>query len=194
MTYDKCYMFHSITHDIIKYDFNRAILTFDDALFSQYYYWDLIESFDSKKILFIPTNAIRLIDECRPRFKDTPEKFVDCKKAMADWKNYNFKDNYMTLGELKFLKDNYNVTIGCHSHDHFKIKPYKHSIIEHISYIKKDINLMFEWFDLHLNIKPTYFCYPYNKLDIYLYKILKDEGITKFYGEERIDADDVFKG
>jgi hypothetical protein len=185
----KYFTVHSVCEDLFKLELNDYILTFDDGLFSQYFYWEYIHRIAPNSILFIPTRAIMLSNFIRPRYYGEFIKFRDCFQAMRRWKQCNLHDDYMTLGEIKFLIENYNVRIGGHGHRHLEPMLYKDSLVDSIKIMKEDIDQMFNWFKIHLSITPTEFCFPFNKEDSYLKRILEDKGITQFYGKERTEIE-----
>lgn len=188
----KYFTVHSVCEDLFKLNLSDYILTFDDGLFSQYFYWDLIyNNVSSSSVLFIPTRAIILSNFTRPRFSGRFIKFRDCFQAMKRWKQCNMHDDYMTLGEIKFMIENYNVKIGGHGHRHLEPMIYKNSLVDSVKIMKEDIDQMFNWFKAHLSITPVDFCFPFNKEDSFLKMLLKDEGIENFYGEERIEIESL---
>lgn len=189
----KCFTVHSVCEDFFKLDLEGYLLTFDDALYSQYFYWEWINRINVDKILFVPTGAIIISDYVRKRFNSEFVTFKDCFQSLKDWKENGKRDNYMTLGELKYLINFYGVRIGGHSHNHLQLIEYGLPIVDRIRAMKEDVALMFEWFEKHLSYRPVDYCFPFNKDDIYLRQILESEGITKFYGEEREEIETLCK-
>ena len=182
---------HSVCKQFFKFNVEDYILTFDDALFSQYYYWSLIDKINTKKIIFVPTGAIRLIDSCRNYFTESYSRFSDCFQSLEQWKKYDNRVDYMTLGELKYIINNYDVTIGGHSHNH--LSPNKHGwdLFTRVSSMKEDIKNMFDWFKKYLSIRPVDFCFPFNEEDSFLKMLLEQEGVENFYGKERIEIESL---
>lgn len=183
----KYFTVHSVCEDFFKLILKDYTLTFDDALYSQYFYWEEIDKIDCEKILFIPTGAIRLTKDIRERFVGEYVKFDDCFQSLKKWKYFDNRENYMTLGEIKYLIDNYNITIGGHSHNHEHVSSTNSpgDLVDSIKFIMDDIDKMFKWFDLHLSLRPHHFCFPFNERNNYLKILLEKEGITNFYGDER---------
>lgn len=184
----RCFTVHSVCKSLLELNLDIFTITFDDALYSQYFYWEHFKRFKTKKILFIPTGAIRLTDECRPTFSGEYINFPDCYKAMQRWKKNNDRKDYMTLGEIKFLINNSDIRIGGHGHGHYQPDKFGRDLFEISSNIKKDIDLMFGWFDKNLSIRPVDYCYPFNEYNYTLNLLLKDRGIKRFYGPERIET------
>ena len=186
----RCFTIHSVRKGLLELNLSDYILTFDDALFSQYFYWSYFKKFKTKKILFIPTGAIRLTDKRRPMFKEEHCDFPDCYHAMDNWKKQNNLKDYMTLGEIMYLIENdKSIIIGGHSHNHIRPYEYGQGLFEMTSNMKRDADIMIEWFNTYLSIKPMDYCYPFNEEHEMLTLILKDRGIKEFYGSERIDID-----
>lgn len=183
---------HDVCEDLFRLNLNEYILTFDDALYSQFYYWECINKLGNDTILFIPTNAIIISDYVRKRFNSEFIKFKDCYEALDEWKCNNKRNHYMTLGEIKFLIKYYNIRIGGHSHNHMHPRMYGNTLYDRIKFIKNDVKTMFEWFKKHLNIRPVDFCFPFNEEDYFLKIILEEEGITNFYGQERTEIETLW--
>jgi len=162
-------------------------LTFDDGLFSQYFYWDIFKLF-SKKTFFIATNLIS-IDGLgkRKKWKGKMQTFPDCFEALYDYRETGNKENYMRIEELREIIND-GAIIGAHGHNH--IKCYLHE-----NQIRRDIESMLEWFEKYLKIKPTKYAYPHYEDSLILTRILKNEyGFTEFYGKERIEIEQEKKG
>ncbi len=162
-------------------DYRKYNLTFDDGLFSQYFYWPIIRMVDTKKIFFISTNLIGFGDK-RKTFKEGKlPKFPDCFEALADYRETGNRENYMRLEELQEIIND-DAIIGAHGHDHIKF-------FDTFSQLKEDIEKMLEWFDKHLKITPTKFAFPHY-VDIPILKqTLESYGFTEFYGKERIEIE-----
>ena len=53
---------------------------------------------------------------------------------------------------------------------------------------------MVDWFENNLNQRPEHFCFPYNDdLNGIYAAMLKEYGITKLYGSERIAVESLLK-
>jgi hypothetical protein len=152
-------------------------LTFDDGLYSQFYYYDSIKQIKTKKIFFISTNII-----CSGK---QSLDFPTCQKAHEKSFNGNNED-YMTLDQIIFLMNEDDVSIGGHGHFHKNLNQFK-NLNEKINHLKKDTELMLEWFEKNLKFKPNKFCFPYNDDLNGLYKLfLEKYGFEEFYGKERL--------
>jgi hypothetical protein len=168
-------------HEVKKTFFDNEnlknyILTFDDGLYSQFYFYDEIKNIETEKIFFISTNII-----CEGK---QSLNFPTCREAHEKSFSGN-KEDYMTLEQILFLRDEKQVTIGGHGHFHKNLNNFK-NLNEKINYIKKDTELMLEWFEKKLKFVPDKFCFPYNEDLNGLYKIvLKKYGFNDFYGKER---------
>jgi len=171
-------MIHEICEDIFNLPLENYTLTFDDGLYSQYYYYPRFQNILTEKIFFISSNII-----CNGKqSKEFPSCSIAHKKAFS-----GNKEDYMTLDQIKELIKDPLVSIGGHSHSHIRLDNFL-KITEKLSYIKKDTELMIGWFQSNLGFIPTKFCFPYNDEGfngIYK-KVLGQYGFTDFYGRGRI--------
>ena len=173
----KTLMIHEITPEVFKLPLEEYILTFDDGLYGQYYYFDKFQNINTEKIYFISTDIISTGKQST--------LFPKCSEAHQKAFSGN-KEDFMSVDQIKFLMRMPNVYIGAHSHYHKNLKNFK-SLYEKVTHIKDDTEKMLEWFDKNLNYKPTKFCFPYNDDQNGLYKsLLSKYGFTEFYGRERI--------
>jgi peptidoglycan/xylan/chitin deacetylase (PgdA/CDA1 family) len=182
----KTLVLHDIKKEFFNIDLENYQLTFDDGLFSQYYYWPLLKKIKAKKIFFIATNLIDLNNNYkRKKWKGSFKQFPTCFKSLADFRSTKNRKNYMRIGELKeLIKD--GVIIGAHGHNH--LKEYKNAI-----HLKKDIEKMLEWFEQNLNIRPIHFAYPHYKDYSILFYLLRYYGFEKFYGRKRIEIEKLIE-
>lgn len=182
-------MIHEVTESILKLDLSKYILTFDDGLFSQYYYWNILKEIPTTKIFFIPTGAIRLDETCRPQFEGVHPDFPCCRRAMAKWFDAGNKEDYMTLGELRKMKSE-GAIIGAHGHAH--IREYDDCFVTRLEEFKEDNSAMSAWFKENLGEVPESYCFPYNKEYPIMRAVIKVEaGISNFYGGERKAVEDL---
>jgi len=182
-------MIHEVTSEILKLDLSKYILTFDDGLYSQFFYWDLIKIIPTTKIFFIPTGAIQLIDSCRVKFKDTHISLPSCREAMQSWLVGGDRSDYMSVGELKAIQRE-GGTISAHSHMH--IEKYNDCFITRLDEFRVDSLNMMGWFKGHLDHTPDSYCFPFNKEYPTMRAVIKVEtGIKEFYGVERKPVEDL---
>ena len=169
-------MIHEVTEKLFDLPLEDYILTFDDGLYSQYYYFDKLRLIPTEKIFFISSNII-----CNgPQSMEFPACRVAHNKAFLG----NTED-YMTVEQIKELMSDPLTSIGGHSHTHTRLTTYT-KLIEKLQHIKQDTDLMLAWFRNTLNFSPTKFCFPYNENYQGIYSsILKRYGFTEFYGQER---------
>jgi hypothetical protein len=133
-------MIHDFRKDYFELNLAAYTLTFDDGLYSQYYYYPLLDSVDSPQIFFIITSFIKP-GKARERFNGEFIKSVKSRKYMNDaFINNDFSD-FMTLEEIQKLATHKGVKIGTHSHFHDVIihdtppkKPTSQWKIERLSY------------------------------------------------------------
>lgn len=176
-------MIHEVTEDILKLDLSKYILTFDDGLYSQYFYWNILKDIPTPKIFFIPTASVNLDSKCRPQFDGSYKIFPTCRQAMKKWFEDNEREDYLTLGELKKMQSE-GAIIGAHGHQH--VKDYNSCFITRLEEFRKDNCDMKDWFEDNLGKVPESYCFPYNKEYSIMRAVIRAEtGITDFYGEER---------
>jgi len=170
-------MIHEMYDEILTLPLENYILTFDDGLYSQYYYYNKIKHINTEKIFFISSGII-----CNGYQSNIfPSCEIAHKKAFAG----NFED-YITIDQIKELMKDPLVTIGGHSHSHTNLSKFN-SLSQKTNYIINDTKMMIEWFDTNLQFIPSKFCFPYNEdLNGIYSALVKSAGITKCYGKERI--------
>lgn len=170
-------MIHEVTEEMLTLPLHNYILTFDDGLYSQYFFYPELKKFNTEMIFFISSNII-----CSGQQSQSFPSCADAhKKAFAG----NTED-YMTIEQIKFLMREDKVTIGAHSHNHKSLHNFS-KLIEVASHISNDTHEMLDWFTNNLGFKPTCFCFPYNDDYNGIYtSLLKKAGFTDFYGRERI--------
>lgn len=177
-------MIHEIRESIFDLPLENYILTFDDGLYSQYYYYPQFKNIPTEKIYFISSNILCTGSQSTA--------FPTCVEAHKKAFLGNFED-YMTVDQVKELAQDPLVSIGGHGHQHTRLNHFS-KLTEIIQYISKDTETMIEWFDTNLKTKPTKFCYPYNEDRDGLYPgLLKLFGFTEFYGRERIPVETLLR-
>jgi hypothetical protein len=137
---------HDFRKDYLELNLAAYTLTFDDGLFSQYYYYPLLDPVDSPKIFFIITSFIKP-GRARERFNGEFIKSVKSRKYMTDAFINNDFSHFMTLEEIQELATHEGVKIGTHSHFHDVIihdtpakKPTSQWKIERLSYHPEKMN------------------------------------------------------
>lgn len=199
------YCIHKVDWEIVNIINNLPMdvtITFDDCLYSQYYYSEYIKN--QNRIYF-----------CCPSLVNDSDNFeldIDCFTAMS--KHFSVCDNsaYMNLSQIQELSNKY--PIGGHSYYHAHIKNSKEYsnmnrfldnkndkiksifnksklVIEKENFIIEDTEKMIHWFSDKLKMVPTIYCFPYDNTSDNLINILKRYGFTKFFGAERIDIRDA---
>jgi hypothetical protein len=177
-------MIHEVRETMFSLPLDQYILTFDDGLYSQYYYFDKFKSIPTEKIYFISSNIICTGTQSM--------EFPMCQEAHKKAFAGNTED-YMTLDQIKELMQDPFVSIGGHSHSHKRLDNYS-KIVERIQHIKSDTEAMIEWFEENLGFIPKQFCYPYNNDCQGVYSgILKHYGFTDLYGRERIPVETLLQ-
>jgi hypothetical protein len=177
-------MIHEVKDWMLDLPLEKYILTFDDGLYSQYYYFDHFKKIPTEKIYFISSDIICTGTQST--------EFPCCRTAHEKAFSGN-KEDYMTLDQIKELMADPWVTIGGHSHNHNRIGQFR-KVMEKLQHIKTDTELMLEWFEKNLDFRPKHFCYPYNDDYSGLYPaILKHYNFTNFYGKDRIAIESLRK-
>ena len=187
---NKCLGIHELNNTVIdlinnSYDENIS-LTFDDGLYSQFKYKDRVKN--KNRIYFICPNLINT--------KEINDEDVTCYVAMSKHFYDNSNEYYMKLDYVKTLI-NEGYTIGAHSFYHENIKycskikvnnklinnSRSYLSIKNENYIREDTELMLNWFDKYLNIRPLYYCFPFNNSTNKLKDILKTYDFTEFFDD-----------
>ena len=108
-------------HDVRRQYFDLKLedyrLTFDDGLFSQYYYFQFFKDHPEKLTYFIATSLIQP-GGVRPAFNGQYLPYRKSKKYMYRTFAEGRFDHFMNVEELKTLSRQKNVVIGAHSHFH----------------------------------------------------------------------------
>lgn len=110
-------MIHDLRKEYFDLPLERYRLTFDDGLFSQYYYYPLLRGSAAPLTFFIATGLIREAP-ARPQFAG---RFLEpMKTGVYSFRAHIQKDleGFMTLEEARFLAAQPNVRLGAHSHFH----------------------------------------------------------------------------
>jgi len=110
-------MIHDIRKEYFDLDLNPYRLTFDDALFSQYYYFPLFKSHPQKLTYFITTSFVKP-GKAREMFDGSYIAYLKAKK-------YGYRtfiegkfEHFMNVEETQIISKHPNVRIGVHSHFH----------------------------------------------------------------------------
>ena len=108
-------------HDVRKEYFDLNLdayqLTFDDGLYSQFYYFQLFKDHPEKLTYFITTSFIKP-GTLRPVFDGRYLPVIKSKKYMYRTFAKNRFDHFMNVAELQEISRHPNVDIGAHSHFH----------------------------------------------------------------------------
>jgi hypothetical protein len=170
-------MIHEMSESILALPLKNYVLTFDDALYSQYYYWPQLRDIPTQKYFFVSSDIL-----CLNGVQN--QEFPSCTAAHAKAATGNYED-YMTLSQLKELAQDPRVTIGGHGHVHKDLRKTQ-GLQNRITFMLEDTERMLNWFDTNLQFRPTAFCYPYNNDVDQLYTaVLQRAGFKQFFGRER---------
>lgn len=170
-------MIHEVTEAMLSLPLENYTLTFDDGLYSQYYYWPHIKKLDTTKIFMVSGKYVSTIDSDRPK-----PPFNSCFVARDMANNEGIYRDYMNINEIKTIKMEGGI-IGGHGYAH--IKGYTNIFSQDIVKFRKDLEKMMLWFDLVGLDRPRHFTYPYNKEIPASKRLLDSMGIVHVYGRER---------
>lgn len=178
--YNEILSIHDFKVDFLKLNLHRYILTFDDALFSQYFYWNKIREIKTKKVLSVCTNLIGS-GPPRSQFNKVPIEFPNTFNCLSLFRKNENRDNYMRLSEIKKIQN--DIVIAAHGHNH--IYEYAGSLKNKIDLLRSDTEKMLEWFLKNLQIIPTIYTFPhYSEFDM-MRLILESYGFEEFIGPRK---------
>ena len=110
-------MIHDLRKEYFDLNLDPYQLTFDDGLFSQYYYYPLLKNHPAKLIYFITTSFIKP-GKARNLFSGEYLPYLKSKKyGYRTFVEGKF-DHFMTVEELQAISSRNNVQVGVHSHFH----------------------------------------------------------------------------
>lgn len=175
-------MIHEIHDDIFALDLEKYVLTFDDALYSQYLALNKLKKLSTEKIFFISTGIVCEEDE------EQSDEFISCQEAHRRFFENGDKKHYMKWSQIKEIAQTEGCEIGGHSHLHQRHET--KGLRKVYEDIKNDTDAMFETFKKR-GIEINCFCFPYNKKYFLYEEQLKKRSITRFYGDERIRVEDL---
>jgi len=110
-------MIHDIRQEYFDLSLDQYRLTFDDGLFSQYYYFPLLKKQPCKLTYFITTSFIKP-GKTRNMFTGEYISYLKSKKYSYRTFIEGKFDHFMTIEELQAISSRTNVRIGVHSHFH----------------------------------------------------------------------------
>lgn len=171
-------MIHEINDWMLNLDLSEFdAFTFDDGLYSQYKNIDHFAKFNKPMHFFICTGSV-----CAEETTQNNE-VISCDAAHDLFFGYDDRTNYMKWSQIHEIKDRQNCYIGGHSHYHPSLRNNK--LIEQSLIVKSDVEMMLTEFK-NQNIEIDSFCYPYNYESYAWAAYCTPQGITKFYGSERM--------
>ncbi len=110
-------MIHDIRKEYFDLNLDQYRLSFDDGLFSQYYYFPLLNKHNAELTFFITTSFIK---PGKARSRYAGEYLPHLKTKTYAYRTFieNRFDHFMNLEEIQALSAQSNVRIGVHSHFH----------------------------------------------------------------------------
>jgi hypothetical protein len=170
-------MIHEVREEMFDLPLEDYTLTFDDGLYSQFYYWDRFKKLNTQKIYFISSNIVCAGTQS--------EEFPACRDAHIKAFDGNYED-YMTVAQIKELMADPLVTIGAHSHAHRNLRKI-HKLFDCVAHIASDTEQMINWFRDTLGFRPTSFCFPYNAQPMLFLQHLRCNWLEPFHPFEQGD-------
>lgn len=110
-------MIHDLRREYFELDLARYRLSFDDGLYSQYYYYPLLARHPEPLTYFITTGFIRDGD-ARGMFRGEYLPHVKTGVYAREVFIAGDRRRFMTTDEVRFLAGRPNVRLGAHSHRH----------------------------------------------------------------------------
>lgn len=169
-------MIHEVDDQLFDLPLDQYILTFDDGLYTQYMFFNRLRDIDTCKYFFISTDIVS------PGGAPQSKHFITCEEAHEKYRTTGDRSHYMNWSQIKEIAMEPRCTIGGHSHEHMRT-PTSAQLVS-------DTNKMIKQFNDH-DIKPTCFCFPYNKEHSMYRAILQAKGFKQFYGAERTDVSKI---
>ena len=119
-------MIHDIRKEYFDLNLDQYRLTFDDSLFSQYYYFPLLKNHPAELTFFVTTSFVKP-GQARSMFDGEFISYLKTKKY--GYRTFIEKrfDHFMTMEEIQVLSAQSNVRIGVHSHFHDVIPARTHA-------------------------------------------------------------------
>ena len=110
-------MVHDLKKEYFDLPLDRYRLTFDDGLYSQYYYYPLLRGLPGGLIFFITTSLIR---EAQARAQFDGRFLAHMKSGLYSYQAFieSNREGFMTVDEVRFLAEQPAVRLGAHSHFH----------------------------------------------------------------------------
>jgi len=181
-------MIHEVTPQIMDFlekNGENYILTFDDGLYSQYFYFDRIKKINTEKYFFIST---AMVHKGKHQIVG-----ITCRNAHKLFFEKAETSAYMNWDQIEEIDQTTNCFIGGHSHFHKNLSQL--NLKDKIDWLKQDTKKMNLQFMLNLDKKPKYYCLPYN----YDYQGLlssmlkKDFHFEQIFGKGRIKIEELLK-
>ena len=110
-------MIHDIRKEYFDLELNQYKLTFDDALFSQYYYFPLYQDHSQPLTYFITTSFVKP-GKARRQYDGSYIPYLKAKKYGYRTFIQGRYEHFMNVEEVQYIAKQPNVRIGVHSHFH----------------------------------------------------------------------------
>lgn len=185
MNSKKVLMIHEVREWMFDLPLHEYVLTFDDGLYSQYYYLEKFLNIDTDKYFFISTSMV-----C-PEEIEQSEEFLGCREAHRVFFETGLRNHYMRWSQIKKISRLPRCTIGGHSHFHLNHKDKKIGSLFRDLVVDTEI-MLDEFKSNHLMVNA--FCFPYNKEHFSYKELLKKYGFEFFFGSERLAIESLKNG
>lgn len=177
----KVLMVHEVEPWMFDLDLSSFdLITFDDGLYSQFFYRSEFLKLNIPLKYFISTNIISTGKQSL--------EFPSCSESHKRFFESGDTSNYMTWEQITELHNTRNCTIGGHSHSHLKYEDIKLRELHNL--LIEDNNSMFAEFHQRQIVIRDY-CHPYNIVVPLRTGMLEAAGVVNFYGSERIAIEDL---
>jgi len=163
------------------------ILTFDDGLYSNWWYFKKLNNiFNGPKIFLVNADIVLSANELKEHKLKVD---IECTEAHENYFRNNDASAYMQMIHLKAISQYQNCFIGWHTNNHTDLTfPDENiSLKDKIIFFKEDIQKAKEFFET-LELPLKHFQFPYNKEDqIYLSLLKKEINSNIIYYPSRIE-------
>lgn len=162
-------LIHDVKPWMLKIELPFDIITFDDALYSQYYYAEHFLTLNKRLILFVSTDIIH----------DGADQILDitCRQAHDGFFKYHDTRPYMTKKQILHLHK-MGFEIGVHGKTHSHIPQGLNGIKMAYDEALSSYETLKSW-----GITPSSMSYPYNEYNVG-FKVL-DRYNFEYFGAER---------
>ena len=167
-------LIHEVRPWMLEIDLPFDIITFDDALYSQFFYAEHFLSLGKRLIVFVSTGIVH---------QGGAEQILDIACSEAHNRFFTFGDTrpYMTKEQILDLY-NKGFEIGLHGVTHSHMPKGIRGVKQALEEAKQSYETLVSW-----GITPKAMSYPYNEPNIG-FKVLDRYGF-EYFGDERVEIE-----